>query len=300
LAIHNIKLKTSHACHFTQRQFRMDMNNKYCGRHRRRRVHFSTAVDDIRYLTDVVPSSMMEKKEKESTWYSDGDMINMRAGAKALAKRLRTTAGSSRFVTSRPPLFDGDGARLCEGNLKRKLGCVPDYPVANEDDDGRGLEILIFQGRRFKKYIAARTIMECQRKNRLNIAFAIEYSNPNIRLMTEAASLKLGYVSTKCSQWARDVALMTGYLDFRDVYEKNETPLPMSFEQLYQLPIKRKRTNVTASSAGEIAISSTGYLDFKEVCGKSETRLPISYIEQQYQPSLERIRPHAIMLSRGD
>lgn len=281
----------------------MDMNNKYCGRRRRRRVHFSTAVDDICYLKDVVPSSMMEKIEKESTWYSDGDMINMRAGAKAFAKRLRMTAGSSSFVPSRPPLPEGDGARLCKGNFKRKLGCVPDYPVANEDDggdDGRGLEILIFQGRRFKKHIAARTIMECQRRNKLNIAFAIEYSNPNIRLMTEAASLKLGYVSTKCSQWARDVALMTGYLDFRDVYDKNETPLPISFERPYQLPIKRKRTNVTASSAGEIAISSTGYLDFKEVCEKSETRLPISYIEQQYQPSLKRIRPHAIMLSRGD
>lgn len=189
---------------------------------RRRRVQFSTAVDDIFYLRDIVPSSMMTKKEKKSVWYSYEDMDNMRADAKELALQLRKVA------------YKSDPSSL---------------PV----DNGRGLETLIFQGRQFKRYIAARTIMECQRKNKLNIAVVTKYRNPNTQLLAEAAALKLAYVSIKCSQWARNVALMTGYSDFEGVNTIDETRFPKSsIERLCQLRRKRKRTHETAYSVGEI------------------------------------------------
>ena len=95
--------------------------------------------------------------------------------------------------------------------------------------------------------------MECQRKNKLNIAVGTKCRNPNTQLMAEAAALKLAYVSIKCSQWARNVALMTGYSDFEGVNTIDETRFPKSsIERLCQLHQKRKRTHETAYSVGEI------------------------------------------------
>merc|ERR1719491_1062218 len=123
------------------------------------------------------------------------------------------------------PISNDDGSRP----RKNYSDCSASALIKNDGSDtGRGLEILIFQGRQLKRYIAMRTIMEYNCRNKRNIAIATKYTNPNIRRWTEAASLKLADVSTKCSQWARDVALMTGYLDFKCAYGNNEAILPKS------------------------------------------------------------------------
>ena len=95
-----------------QKQSKIKENNKNC--HCRRRVQFSTAVDNVCYLRDVTPSSMMTKKEKKSAWYSYEDFGNMRADARELALQLRKVAYKS-------------------------------DPSSLSVDNGRGLEILIFQ-----------------------------------------------------------------------------------------------------------------------------------------------------------
>lgn len=234
----------------------MKHNNESC--HRRRRVCFSTEADDVRYLTDVAPSSIMTNEERDSAWYAYDDMIRMRKEAKILGRQLRIDA--SRCHSSPPPLSDDDGAPSRENNLKRRLdetACErypSNFPIsaAIEDktsEDCRGLELQIFQGRQFKKYIAARTIMEYQRRYKRTIAIAAENGDPNLRLLTEAASIKLGRVSVNCSQWARNVALVTGYSDFKDVYEKCEAPL------LVQHSLKRKRKNIVTRLEGEFIMS---------------------------------------------
>jgi len=63
-------------------------------------------------------------------------------------------------------------------------------------DNGCGLEILIFQRRQRKRFIAARAIIEYQYRNKLDIIIATKCIHPNTQLMAEAASLKVAYAST--------------------------------------------------------------------------------------------------------
>merc|ERR1712176_123518 len=94
--------------------------------------------------------------------------------------------------------------------------------AAMEEDSNetyRGLELRIFIGRQLKKYIADRTIMEYQRRYKLQIALAAKNGDPNLQILTEIASKRLGYVSAKCSRWARDMALATGEMDFKAARE---------------------------------------------------------------------------------
>jgi len=237
----------------------MNQNDKSC--HCRRRVSFSIEADDICYLRDVAPSSIMTNEEKESAWYTYDDMIRMKEEAKTLARRLRINAG--RRTLSTPPRSDNEGVWSCINNPKQRL--VERYPSDSPpsattkekiSEDYRGLELLISQGRQLKKYIAALTIMEYHRMYKLKIAIAIEHGKPNVWLLTEAASIELGYVSAKCSQWARDLALVTGHSDFKGVYEKSETPLlTSSVEQLLQLTLKRKRKDVAVNSVEEFKMN---------------------------------------------
>jgi len=222
--------------------------------HHRRQVSFSTEADDICYLRDVAPSSTMTNEERDSAWYTYDDMVRMRERAKTLGRRLRINAG--RLTLSTRPRSDNDGARPCINNLKRRLDerYPSDFPPSTAieekiSEDCRGLELLIFQGRQLKKYIAALTIMEHHRRYKLKIAIATGHGDPNVRLLTEAASIDLRCVSAKCSQWARDVALVTGHSDYESVYEKRETPLlTSSVEQLLRLTLNRKRKGVAVSS----------------------------------------------------
>eukprot|EP00555_Chaetoceros_dichaeta_P005338 CAMPEP_0198269906 /NCGR_PEP_ID=MMETSP1447-20131203/43092_1 /TAXON_ID=420782 /ORGANISM="Chaetoceros dichaeta, Strain CCMP1751" /LENGTH=280 /DNA_ID=CAMNT_0043961691 /DNA_START=236 /DNA_END=1078 /DNA_ORIENTATION=+ len=228
----------------------MKQNNKRC--HRIRRVCFSTEADDICYLPNVPPASSMTNKERDSAWYTYEDMIHMKEEAKIIARRLREVAN---ITTSRtPPLSNDDGTTPTRQNdLKRRLD--EEFPLdfttsssAAIDEDSnetyRGLELRIFLGRQLKKYFAARKIIEYQRKYKLIIAVAMKNGDPNIGLLTEDLSKKLGYVSAKCSRWARDRALVTGHSDFEGVYPQSKNVLPISsFKQLTQFPHKRMRSN---------------------------------------------------------
>lgn len=227
-----------------------------------RRVCFSTEADDIFYLQDVAPASVMTDEERDSAWYTNEDMMHMKEEAKALARRLRSVAVGKTSPT--PSISGGDGIATHEETLKRRLD--EEYPTnfppqsqysvaaameENMNETCRGLELRIFLGRQLKKYIAARTIMEYQRRNNIKIAIAAKNGNPNIRSLMEVASKKLGYVSAKCSRWARDMALVTGQSDFQAIHEQLENPLStLLFEQKHQYPLTNKRNNESCTSVG--------------------------------------------------
>lgn len=224
-------------------------------RQRKRQVCFSTEADDVFYLKDVAPASTMTNAERDSAWYTTEDMIHMKQEANMLARRMRTVAGmtfsSKRSLSGHS---DCDGTKGDKHNLRR---LDEEYPTnfppqssaaaaieENSNETFRGLELRIFIGRQLKKYIAARTIMEYQRRNKLKIAMAAKNGDPNLQLLIEVASKKLGYVSAKCSRWARDMALATGESDSKAVREHVNDSFPTScLEEGDQISLMRKRMN---------------------------------------------------------
>jgi len=239
----------------------MNHNDKPC--HQRRRVCFSTETDDICYLRDVPPSSAMTDKERDSAWYTYEDMIQMKEEAKIVARRLRVVVSSK--TSSNPPHSINDVKQARQDDLRRRLD--EEYPLdftssspaaigENSSETFRGLELRIFIGRQVKKSFVARKIMKYQRKYKLVIAIATRNGHPNIRLLTEVLSNKLGYVSAKCSRWARARALVTGQSDFKVAYEQSENALSLSsLGQLSQIPWKRKRTDNFSSPAAKFEMT---------------------------------------------
>jgi len=240
----------------------MRVNNGCCNK---RRVCFSTEVDDIFYLRDVAPASTMTDEERDSAWYTNEDMIHMKEQAKTLARRLRSVAVTKTSLSK--IVSDDDGTTTREETLKRRLdeeyptNFPPQYSHAaamedNIDETYRGLELRIFLGRQLKKYIAARTVMEYQRRNKLKIAIAAKNGNPNITHLMEVASTNLGYVSAKCSRWARDIALVTGQSDFHAIHEQMDNTLSTSvLDQPKQYPLTNKRKTETFTSAGDFQMN---------------------------------------------
>jgi len=251
----------SSASNSTRSQSLISHTNKLC--HRRRRVCFSTEADDICYLRDVAPASTMTNEEKDSTWYTYEDMVQMKEDAKALAHRLRLEV--SRNNSSTPPLSDDDGTQTRQTSLKRRLdeeyslGFTTSSSAAIEDNINetyRGLEFRIFLDRQVRKYFASRKVLEYQHKCKLIIAVAAKNGDPDMRLITEILSKRLGCISAKYSRWARGMALLTGQQDFKGVYEQFNNPILESyFEQMNQFPSKRRRTNEFSSSIGKFDIN---------------------------------------------
>jgi len=224
----------------------MNRSDKYC--RSKRRVCFSTEAD-IFFLWDVAPASTMTNEEKDSAWYTNGDMIHMREEARISARRLRIIVDR---MTSSPPPFSGeDESQTCGSDLNRRLDeqYPPNFPpstVINDDTDEtcRGLEFRISPGRQLNRYIVASSIMTYQRRNKQKLAIAVKNGKPDIQFLTEIASINLGSVSAKYSRWARDVAIVRGKSDFEAVYGKTDTLFSISsFELLDRSLLKRKRTN---------------------------------------------------------
>lgn len=280
---------------FNSGKIDLQMNHKDKPSHRRRRVCFSTEADDICYLRDVAPASTMTNEEKGSAWYTYEDMIQMKKEAKKVAQRFSLLV--SKKASATPPLSDDDGTQTRKNNLKRRLN--EDYPLdfaasssatieEGINETYRGLELRIFLGRQVKKYFAARKILEYQRKYKIMIAKSVKNGKPNIKLLTEILSKKLGYVSAKCSRWARDKALVTGQSDFKGVYEQSENLIPAStFEQFSRFPSKRKQTNEFSSSVAKFEMNSCNkrriFDSHKPIDSFS---IPIDWIRRDILPSV--------------
>lgn len=229
-----------------------EKNNEKGGCKRKRKVCFSAEADNIFYLRDVAPASAMTDEERYSAWYTNEDMIYMKEEANILARRLRIVASGK--LSPNPSLVNSDGATTDKSNLKRLDEVYPTHfpphlsaAAAIEDNANqtfRGLELRIFLGRQLKKYLTYRTIMEYQHRNKIKIDTAAKNGDPNLRILIEGASRKLGYVSAKCSRWARDMALATGRSDFETVHEHVGESFSMSCgEEEKDLTLVRKRTN---------------------------------------------------------
>jgi len=192
----------------------------------------------------------MTDEERDSAWYTNEDMILMKNDANVLARQLRSVSG--RRISPDRSLSEGNSTASEKCSLKRLDEEYPtNFPPQSSaaaifeeraNEAVRGLELRIFLGRQLKKYIAGRTIMEYQRRNNLKIALAAKNGDPNLRLLMEIASKKLGYVSAKCSRWARDMALATGQSDFQAVYESvNDSFSTLCFKEDKELSLARKR-----------------------------------------------------------
>jgi len=241
----------------TQSQFTKSQKDDHC--RSKRRVCFSTEAE-ICYLRDVPPASTMTNDEKDSAWYTYGDIIHMKEEARISARRLRIMVDE--ITTSTPPLSDDNGL-TCGSDFNRRLDQqypfnFPPLTVIDDDTDEtcRGLEFRISLGRQLNKYIVNSSIMIYQRRNKQKIAIAAKNGYLDIQFLTEVASIKLGSVSAKYSRWARDVAIVKGKSDFEVVYGKTDTLFSMSSVELSdQSSFKRKRTNEFANQVEECELN---------------------------------------------
>jgi hypothetical protein len=115
--------------------------------------------------------------------------------------------------------------------IDRPIFCLKmDQALESESDCARGLEQRISMERQKNKYLAMRTILKFQ--NRCN------------------SSEKLAVVASKCTAWAKDVALCTGYQDFYNAYNPSLAHL-VPFYPSVKFPILIRRRSDEESSDEE-------------------------------------------------
>lgn len=181
---------------------------------RKRKVHFSTKPDDINHDH----SSPLTMEEKKSIWYSVDDTNQMKRQAKLMSKNIRLML--ERKATQSMPQHNLEKAK--KKNNEEKCPSIIEGSV----DETRGLEYFIFARRRFEKEKATRMILEEQRKLKIRKIIAAKNYDANLYELIKNSHERLALVSADCSQWAKDLALATGKLDFEDLHESNSEPPP--------------------------------------------------------------------------
>lgn len=130
------------------------------------------------FVYTAASSSLMCDSERHGLWYQRTDLNKFKKEARFLSRRLRSCD-----AVMEQPLLDTrlDVAMEAAGN-----------------ECARGLEHRISMERQKNKYLAMRAIIKAQQR----------YQTPE----------QLAVVASKCTAWAKEVALCTGYQDFYQAY----------------------------------------------------------------------------------
>jgi hypothetical protein len=154
----------------------------------------------------------MDDAERRELWYQQADLNRFKEEARDLCRQIR-----SWDAVVEQPLLDTrlDVALEAAGN-----------------ECARGLEHRISMERQKNKYLAMRTIVKAQQR----------YGTPE----------QLAVVASKCTAWAKEVALCTGYQDFYQAYNPALVHLVPSSPTVKFPRLSRKRESTTSSSDEEL------------------------------------------------
>merc|ERR1712157_42081 len=91
-------------------------------------------------------------------------------------------------------------------------------------------------------------ILEEQRKLKMRKIIAAKNYDSNLYELIKNSHERLALVSADCSQWAKDLALATGKLDFEDLHESTSEPPPKKkfLMNKRSFPIKKRRFSCQA------------------------------------------------------
>jgi len=212
-------------------------------------VRFSTH-DDIFHCKDL----HLTNEEMKSIWYSNNDMIRIKKEAKNSARRLRAIFKSSDSI------FENEEIEVI--NQRKKLSHTKLNRIVKRTslmtgsvDESRGLEFHIFTERRMKNQIAMRTIMKYQRIFKSKIAIAKKTGNPNLRkLVEEVVPEALRIISSRCTRWARNIALEDGKLDFKEAYG-------IGREEIAEIPLLFDTQKSLSGRLGSISFEESKVLE---------------------------------------
>ena len=150
--------------------------------------------------------------------------------------------------------FKSDARDICR--RLRDEGMVGDILLdvelsnSNCADCTRGLEHRVSVERQKNKYITMRAILKAQQR----------YSKPE----------QLAHVAIKCTAWAKEVALVTGYQDFYQAYNPSLVHM-VPFSITTKFPILSKKRSLEVVSDSESS-------DSEQTCKRHRVQSPIPMI----------------------
>mmetsp|Transcript_27703 Transcript_27703/g.45991 ORF Transcript_27703/g.45991 Transcript_27703/m.45991 type:complete len:238 (+) Transcript_27703:77-790(+) len=172
--------------------------------------------DKAEVVSTVAPSSLMSVSERHGLWYQQTDLSKFKEDARDLCRQIRNCDG-----VIEQPLLDPrlDAALEAAGN-----------------ECARGLEHRISMERQKNKYLAMRAIVKAQQR----------YQTPE----------QLAVVASKCTAWAKEVALCTGYQDFYQAYNPALVHLvPQTPTVKFPLLSRKRSPGGSATTSDEEAAS---------------------------------------------
>jgi hypothetical protein len=208
------------------------------GASKKRRVAFATvhqpAHVNCQYEYDAarVSGPYNDDEEKHQSWYSNEELIRMKEESRCNARLLRVTVEKNRAVmddmnnsqSTMFPLFNEKAQAKMIATYRKldDMKCAEaGLELISHDLEPRGLEHRIFLERQINKYFTDKAILECQRRTKESVARAASKGGHNLKLLIEAAEIRLSTVSEKLTAWSRNLAVATGKSDFESVYDKS-------------------------------------------------------------------------------
>jgi len=154
----------------------------------------------------VGSSSEIYEDDRDDVWYRHSELVQFKDDARNLSRQIR---GVCDLVEADQPLLD---TRI-DLALQQTNNC-----------SSRGLENRVSLERQRNKLLATRVIVKAQER----------YANPE----------ELAMLASKCTAWAKEVALCTGYQDFYQVYNPTMVHLvPNTMSSKFPFDTKRSSSS---------------------------------------------------------
>jgi hypothetical protein len=199
-------------------------------------VRFSP-VKSVRFCSDILPARQMSNTDRERIWYSPRQLEEMKNEARVRSREFRLLTEKLKwkntFIVScnvnksraiRRVSFSKTDDISCAGQIIDKDSQIdeeniviatsnlePSVPVCP-----RGLEQRVYFERQKNKIIAQRAVIEYHQRLQQQRHENKSYKTTSNHCID--ATTKLAFISSKCTRWARDVAIICGKNDFAQAY----------------------------------------------------------------------------------
>jgi len=199
-------------------------------------IRFSPIVE-VYQPPGVLCSTLLTEEERNAVWYSADQLDMMKNEARTISREFRFLLQKSeeKTIATQSPFESSQTTRRvsitkptdinCTGVNDGDSSCDEDPIITKSLSDSsnsipicpRGLEGRVCFERQKNKLLALRAVQEChfrlKQKDIEDQLMGRVYKQPYL----DSAS-KLAIISSKCTRWARDIALACGTYDFEQAY----------------------------------------------------------------------------------
>lgn len=198
-----------------------------------KKVEFDSS--KIYHLTDVPPSSLMTKEERNRTWYDLGELERMKQSAKEQVHFFRLASSlqlsSQQIVSSKEENVVSNDECIMFSAIES--ASKPFHFTKNETEPlcYRGLEARISFERIINKSDYLRKILRACKRARGHIQDAEARDDPRIDAYRNAASETLRLICSNESQKSMEVAIHTGKSDFEYVCRNEDKGISLGVRE---------------------------------------------------------------------